>query len=109
MKDRCSNPRHHAFSDYGGRGIRVCERWSVFENFLADMGERPVGTSLDRIDPNGDYEPPNCRWADKYEQRNNQRLSRRRVDEVLSEMKAASADLTERAVLDRVRVALLGW
>ena len=71
MKQRCSNSSATGFENYGGRGISVCDRWVTFENFLSDMGERPEGRSLDRIDPNGNYEPSNCRWASPKEQHRN--------------------------------------
>lgn len=72
MKARCTYSNHISFKYYGGRGIKVCARWlDNFSNFLADMGARPAGSSLDRINPDGDYEPGNCRWATSREQARN--------------------------------------
>lgn len=76
MFTRCRNPNHEAHYRYGGAGIDVCERWESFENFLMDMGERPAGTSIDRIDNARGYEPDNCRWATKLEQSRNRRTTK---------------------------------
>jgi hypothetical protein len=73
MLKRCRNPKNTNYPNYGGRGISVCDRWSEYVNFLADMGERPEGKTLDRINVNGNYEPSNCRWATLSEQQKNKR------------------------------------
>lgn len=73
MRQRCRNPDNKDFANYGGRGISVCDRWNEFQTFLADMGERPSGMTLDRIDVNGNYEPSNCRWATPKAQSRNKR------------------------------------
>jgi hypothetical protein len=75
MRQRCNNKNNRHYHYYGGRGITICERWREFANFFADMGDRPPGYSLDRINPNGHYEPSNCRWVPKSEQPNNTRAN----------------------------------
>lgn len=75
---RCYNPRNAKFTRYGARGIIVCDRWkSSFEAFVQDMGFRPAGMSIDRVDNDGNYEPSNCRWATALEQRHNRSDSRK--------------------------------
>ncbi len=74
MIRRCTNPKEKGYHNYGGRGITVCERWRTsFENFLADMGERPSHLMIDRINNDGNYEPGNCKWSDRKTQRRNSR------------------------------------
>lgn len=103
MKDRCENPRHSSFKSYGGRGIRICERWQSFEGFFADMGERPRGMTLDRIDRDGDYSPENCRWATPAEQAGNLPHARR----IEHNGRVLSTCAFARAV--GVNPATLGW
>jgi len=84
MLTRCENPRSKSYQRYGGRGIKVCERWHKFSNFIDDMGEKPSkGMSIERIDNDGNYEPGNCKWATSAEQARNTRRTRLTEGEVL--------------------------
>jgi hypothetical protein len=79
MRKRCGYSKHPKYHRYGGRGITVCPEWASFERFYADMGSRPAGTSLDRIDLDADYEPSNCRWVAVQEQSMNRDIVKRAV------------------------------
>lgn len=110
MHSRCTNPNQTGFEHYGGRGIKVCARWSSFENFLADMGVAPRGKTLDRYpNVNGNYEPGNCRWATGSEQCRNRRntvyLTFRGETKPSSDW-AAAVGLRPHVVIGRLR---LGW
>ena len=93
MIQRCNNPSNPRFQDYGGRGIRVCERWEEFSNFIHDMGLRPsTGHSIERINNDGNYEPNNCRWATRKQQGSNKRNNTNITCDGVTQTIAAWAD-----------------
>jgi hypothetical protein len=99
MKGRCLDPKNRAYHHYGGRGITICERWLVFDNFLADMGQKPTKLhTIDRIEVNGNYEPTNCKWSTRKEQRLNQRKLARiedfTIEELVAEIEKRRHDLS---------------
>jgi hypothetical protein len=103
MLSRCRNPNASSYSYYGGRGISVCERWAQYEAFLGDMGEKLPGMSLDRINPNGNYEPGNCRWVPAADQQRNKRLSHDRVVQILESFRHRDEGL-----IAEIQAALIG-
>lgn len=82
MLSRCYMPTDSKFADYGGRGIVMCERWRKFDNFLADMGVKPDGLSIERINNDGNYQPSNCKWATRTEQNRNKRNTKLTAEQV---------------------------
>lgn len=103
MLNRCDNPRNKDYPRYGARGIKVCDRWQKFENFFADMGERPQGMSIDRYpNNNGNYEPGNCRWATPRQQSGNKRNS---VYVILNGAKICAAEAARRLGRTRTNLA----
>lgn len=110
MLTRCRNPNASGYHKYGARGIEVCERWSSYENFLADMGEQPEGLTIDRINPRGNYEPENCRWLDMRGQQNNR--SNNRIIECFGE-RLTLQQWSDRTGIERrtinARIRRLGW
>lgn len=110
MKSRCNNPNVKEYPFYGGRGIKVCERWfNSFENFIADMGLCPSGYSIERIDVNGDYSPENCKWIPRNDQSKNLRSNRvltvNGVSKIMSEW-AKDNGLTSQHIYTRLK---RGW
>ena len=104
MHQRCSNPNHPAYHRYGGRGIAVCPEWKDFRAFLRDMGEKPPGLTLERIDTNGNYQPGNCRWATWKEQAANRNPKPVNPNSLYG--KATLAGLPYHVVYQRIRK---GW
>ena len=111
MLTRCTNVNDEHYELWGGRGIKVCDRWRTsFKNFYADMGDRPEGLSLDRIDNDGDYEPSNCRWATQKQQQNNRRNN---TSLAFNGLTATMSDWADRLGISKVtlcaRLTRYGW
>lgn len=111
MKQRCLNPNNRSYASYGARGITVCERWMDFRDFFADMGPRPDGMSIERLDSNGNYEPGNCCWATTPEQNANRvqqgrsNARRKLTQEGVDWIRAGGDGLTHAAMAARLGVS----
>lgn len=95
MKERCLNEKHASYRHYGGRGISFCDRWKSFANFLEDMGERPRGLTLDRIEVDGNYNKENCKWSTPTEQARNSRSNKLDLEKVCEIRKLISEGVSE--------------
>lgn len=105
MRQRCLNKNSDKWRWYGGRGISICDRWSLFENFLEDMGERPEGMTLDRIDNDGPYSPDNCRWLPQIEQTRRQEKNKLSLELADSLREDRKAGMSFRALGDKYGVS----
>ena len=110
MKDRCNNQKSNAYKDYGGRGIKICEEWNDFKTFMDDMGPRPFGYTLERMDNDSGYGVDNCKWATRATQANNQR-SNHIIEYDGAKMTATqwSEKLGGNKALVRHRINTYGW
>ena len=107
MKERCLNPKHKKYEYYGGRGITVCERWlgkNGWKNFLEDMGKRPEGMTIDRIDTNGNYEPSNCKWSTMKQQNRNQR-STKLTESKVATIRLMKSQTTQKEIAEHFNVS----
>jgi len=110
MRDRCLNPNNHKYKDYAGRGIKICKRWiNSFPNFLADMGERPEGLTLERKKNNKGYYKRNCKWATRKEQANNRRKARPLTLEHRAHLSAAKAGRKQPGISAANRAYHAAW
>ncbi len=103
MKQRCLNEKNTSFRHYGKKGITVCERWMKFENFLADMGERPEGLTLERKDSGAGYSPQNCIWASRKTQSRNRSTTKLNPNKVAS-IRALEGEMTHRLIAEKFGV-----
>ena len=105
MKRRCYNPRRPAYKWYGAKGIEVCAQWrESFEQFLADMGDRPIGMSIDRIDVHGNYEPSNCRWATQKDQQRNRSSNKLCANDAVAIRTARASGESQLALAQRFEI-----
>lgn len=107
MKQRCQNENYHGYARYGGRGINVCEKWQTFEGFFEDMGERPPGTSIERVDNNGNYELSNCVWAVPKTQIRNRSTTAKIAGESVAAL-AERNGISAKRLRERIKAGIIG-